>query len=292
MTEYIVSCSGCGRRYKGVPSPKKFKCSSCASAFTFPNGPRGPLTGKVMCACCWTEYDALPHPFPCPGCQQKVYPQYSGRAIAWAAGSSLTPSVVDAPADPVQKDRCDLVDRIKELEGKLAKAQTRVDELQTERDRSMAQINQTQSEIVQVRTEFQQYRNIAAQALEPLGDEFAKRARKILDKLDQSSQQAQTMKEEFVMRMEKLEADVSQARAQFRTLATDLNSQISSVIGTPPAPFDDMPAAKPAYDLPKGELTMTQAMTDLLTANGYGKPTAVTPQRRSVTPKASPEAKK
>lgn len=291
MTEYIVSCSGCGRRYKGVPSPKKFKCSSCASAFTFPNGPRGPGTNKVLCANCWTEHDALPHPFPCPGCQQKVYPQYSGRAIAWAAGSSLTPSVADAPADPVQKDRCDLVDRIKELEGKLTKAQSRVDELQAERDRALSQINHTQSEIVQVRTEFQQYRNIAAQALEPMGDEFAKRARKILERLDQSSQQAQTMREEFVVRMEKLEADVSQARAQFRTLATDLNAQISSVIGTPAAQIEEMPPAKPAYDLPKGELTMTQAMTDLLTANGYGKPTALTPQRRSMTPKKSQEPK-
>lgn len=283
MTEYIVSCSGCGRRYKGIPSPKKFKCSSCQSAFTFPNGPRGPATGKVLCACCWTEYDALPHPFPCPGCQQKVYPQYSGRAIAWAAGSSLTPSVADAPADPVQKDRCDLVDRIKDLDAKLLKAQTRIDELLVERDRAIAQNNQIQSELVQLRTEFQQYRTIAAQALEPLSEDFAKRARKLMERMEQTSLQARTLREEFVVRMEKVESDLSQSRQSFRTLATELNTQIASVIGTPPAPMEDIdiPAAKPAFDLPKGELTMTQAMNDLLTANGYAKATAVTPQHKN-----------
>jgi archaellum component FlaC len=275
MTEYIISCSGCGRRYKGAHSNKKFKCSSCNNVFTFPDGPRAAGIGNVVCAHCWNECPGHAHPFPCPSCNQTISPQHSARSVAWAAGSSLTPSVPDLPLDALARPEAN--EKLKDLEAKLARIQSRVDELQGERDRAIAQINQKQMEVVQLRTEFQQYRSIAVQALEPLCDEFSQRSKKMLDRLDLMAAQAQALREEFVVRIEKLETDIDQSRKLLQALASDINTRMASVIGQPApvvakrAGAAPPPAPAPRPVLPPGELTMTQAMNDILAANGYAK---------------------
>lgn len=283
MTEYIISCSGCGRRYKGAHSTKKFKCSSCNNVFTFPDGPRAASLGNVICAHCWTECPGHAHTFPCPTCNQTISPQHSARSVAWAAGSSLTPSVPEIPTEPLP--RSDVAEKLKEMELKLAKIQSRVDELQGERDRAIAQINQKQMEVVQVRTEFQQFRSIAVQALEPVCDEFALRSKKVLDRLDSIAAHAQTLREEFVVRIEKLENDIGQSRQQVQSLIADTTARLTSVIGAPSTtskPVEEKAPVAPTTSgtanlntkapvLPAGELTMTQAMNDLLAANGYAK---------------------
>jgi small-conductance mechanosensitive channel len=207
--------------------------------------------------------------------------------VAWAAGSSLTPSVPDLPLEAIV--RPDTSEKLKDLEAKLVKIQARVDELQGERDRAIAQINQKQMEIVQVRTEFQQFRGIAVQALEPICDEFSQRSKKMLERLDLMAAQAQALREEFVVRIEKLETDIDQSRQFLQALASDMNTRLSSVIGSPtPAAMpnskranDPQPPASPSRPvLPPGELTMTQAMNDLLTANGYAKVIKLTPNKK------------
>jgi DNA-directed RNA polymerase subunit RPC12/RpoP len=280
MIEFIVSCSGCGKRYKGTSSSKAFRCSGCNQAFTFPSAARTPSSGYVFCSNCWTENETQSAPFPCAQCQQTLNPQCVGRAVAWAAGSSLTPSVLDGADDPVERDRGDLLTRIKDLESKLKKTESRTQDLQVERDRAIAQINQKQMEVVQLRTEFQQYRNIAVQALEPIGEEFAKRMRKLLDRLDQAGKDAQTLREEFVVRIEKLESDINSAREQARNTTNEVNTRLSSVLGTPCAKIEEPPPARPVVELPKGDLTMTQAMNDILAANGFARSTPLTPIKR------------
>jgi predicted RNA-binding Zn-ribbon protein involved in translation (DUF1610 family) len=297
MTEYIISCSGCGRRYKGTHSTKKFKCSSCNNVFTFPDGPRAASLGNVVCAHCWTECPGHAHAFPCPTCNQTISPQHSARSVAWAAGSALTPSVQTVPEIPAETIRADVTDKLKEMEAKLAKIQSRVDELQGERDRAIAQINHKQIEVVQLRTEFNQFRTIAVQALEPVCEEFAQRSKKVLDRLDSIASQAQTLREEFVVRIEKLETDIGETRKQMQSLTADMAARLNSVIGGPPTttskPIEEkLPttsgtantsgaaANRAAPVLPPGELTMTQAMNDLLAANGYAKVNKATASKK------------
>src|SRR3569832_2028756 len=114
MSETIISCAGCGKRFKGVSGAKKFKCSGCQNIFTFPEGPREPGYGKSLCSDCWCETDWREDLANCGSCNQKISPDFGGKAQIWAAGSSLAPMVTqDAP--PTNGSQRDLEACIAEL---------------------------------------------------------------------------------------------------------------------------------------------------------------------------------
>ena len=88
MSDLIVSCAGCGKRYKGSSSAKKFKCGDCNNVFTYPDSVRIPAPNKTFCTQCWTELDITPDLSECPSCAQRVSPNVIGRATVSLPGSS------------------------------------------------------------------------------------------------------------------------------------------------------------------------------------------------------------
>src|SRR5437667_204832 len=42
--QLIVTCAGCGAKYRGESSPKKFRCAACSNLFTFPEKAMTPPT--------------------------------------------------------------------------------------------------------------------------------------------------------------------------------------------------------------------------------------------------------
>jgi len=95
MNEVIVTCAGCGKRYKGVPGPKKFKCASCANVFTYPDGARAPSAGHVLCSNCWTESELSDALESCASCNQRISPKFGGKATPPASASSMNQAVGD-----------------------------------------------------------------------------------------------------------------------------------------------------------------------------------------------------
>jgi hypothetical protein len=89
MSEMIVSCAGCGKRYRGTPGSKKFKCTHCQNLLTFPETPRSAtVEGTVLCSFCWSD---VPHDnslMTCPTCSQKVWPRFGGRCTPFGEASS------------------------------------------------------------------------------------------------------------------------------------------------------------------------------------------------------------
>lgn len=80
VSDLFVTCAGCGKRYRGSPSSKKYKCNACENLFTFPEQPCKPDPGKVLCSHCWMQVDLSETLTSCPGCGQKISPAHGGRA--------------------------------------------------------------------------------------------------------------------------------------------------------------------------------------------------------------------
>src|SRR6185295_17583794 len=78
MSTMIVSCAGCGKRYKGA-SGQKSQCKACRNRITFPNATRMPAAGKILCSNCWNAFD-LNGSGACKNCSQKISAQFGGRA--------------------------------------------------------------------------------------------------------------------------------------------------------------------------------------------------------------------
>ena len=96
MSELIVTCAGCGKRYKGSSSPKKFKCADCQNLFTFPETPQLPGPQMTCCSHCWTEIPVHDDLRDCPNCAQKVNPKCVGRASSPASVSQGSRAVGDS----------------------------------------------------------------------------------------------------------------------------------------------------------------------------------------------------
>ena len=88
MAGLVVTCAGCGKRYKGSQNFKKFKCAACGNLFSFPDSPRAPAADTTLCSCCWTSYPLSPTVRSCTVCSQSISPQFSGRASEETAGIS------------------------------------------------------------------------------------------------------------------------------------------------------------------------------------------------------------
>lgn len=104
MSEMIVSCAGCGKRYRGTPGAKKFKCTHCQNLLTFPDSPRAaPSEGIVLCSFCWGE---VPHDnslMTCPACSQKVWPRFGGRCAPFGEASSSSQRMANVIDDEAAK---------------------------------------------------------------------------------------------------------------------------------------------------------------------------------------------
>jgi len=80
MSEVVISCAGCGKRYKGVSGAKKYKCNQCSNLFSFPDSTRTPCEGTLLCSCCWTGVAVTEALSDCLVCEQKISFEHGGRA--------------------------------------------------------------------------------------------------------------------------------------------------------------------------------------------------------------------
>ena len=78
--QLIVTCAGCGAKYRGESSPKKFRCAACSNLFTFPEKPMAASTGTILCSNCWTETVPTEKLKACGFCSQRVSPRYGGQS--------------------------------------------------------------------------------------------------------------------------------------------------------------------------------------------------------------------
>src|SRR4051812_44190068 len=86
MSTMIVSCAGCGKRYKGA-SGQKSQCKACRNRITFPNAARLPAAGKILCSNCWNAFD-LNGSGACKNCSKKISAQFGGGAAIDGAAAS------------------------------------------------------------------------------------------------------------------------------------------------------------------------------------------------------------
>jgi hypothetical protein len=117
MNTIIVTCAGCGKRFKGSPGPKKFKCSDCSNLFMFPDAPCTPSEGHTYCTLCWTELGQDAGLEDCPNCRQKIKTGIAGKAVLAGSGSILPQ--INAP---VTSTRLPAVDKPPDLHQQLIAA--------------------------------------------------------------------------------------------------------------------------------------------------------------------------
>ncbi|HEY3322576.1 MAG TPA: HAMP domain-containing sensor histidine kinase [Planctomycetota bacterium] len=96
MIEVIVSCAGCGRRYKGIPW-QALRCAGCGNVLTFPVGTREAPDGQVLCSNCWSRLEQRTDLTQCPSCGQRVSPCHGGHAAPWIFGSCLALAIDELP---------------------------------------------------------------------------------------------------------------------------------------------------------------------------------------------------
>src|SRR5476649_1557392 len=89
MSPILVTCAGCGKKYKGSPGNKKFKCG-CGNRFTYPDMAKAPSLGHVLCSNCWTEVPSSDDLKACPACSQKLSSRFTGRAVLEGADAAST----------------------------------------------------------------------------------------------------------------------------------------------------------------------------------------------------------
>ena len=95
--QLIVTCAGCGAKYRGESGPKKFRCAACSNLFTFPDQPKAASTGTILCSNCWTETVPTEKLKTCGFCSQRVSPRYGGLAAEDKQVKVKQPSVRNDP---------------------------------------------------------------------------------------------------------------------------------------------------------------------------------------------------
>ena len=117
MSDLVVTCAGCGKRYKGSTRGKKFKCSECLNLFTFPDAPHAPSPGFTCCTNCWTEILIDENLKDCPTCTQKLS-QRIGKASSLASMSQAHQSVSENDLQnqlvALMKERDELIEQRKQ----------------------------------------------------------------------------------------------------------------------------------------------------------------------------------
>ncbi len=95
--QLIVTCAGCGAKYRGESGPKKFRCAACSNLFTFPEQPKAATAGTILCSNCWTETVPTEKLKTCGFCSQRVSPRYGGVAAEDKQVKVKQPSVRNDP---------------------------------------------------------------------------------------------------------------------------------------------------------------------------------------------------
>lgn len=270
MSETIISCAGCGKRFKGVAGAKKFKCSGCQNIFTFPEGPREPGYGKTLCSNCWCETDWCEDVSHCATCNQKISPDFGGKAQIWAAGSSLAPMVTqDVPQSSSQRD---LEARVAELTAQLAAAQATQTQLQSELaglregadarledmrqglEAAQQEAHDRNAQMIQARTELDQYRTMAVAALEPLSLEYTRRMREMITETDKLRHSLKELREDFTHRVERVEHSSNELREKLSSACREINERLSQVLGVEPDRGEVLANPGDLHDGPVAEL--------------------------------------
>lgn len=252
MSETIISCAGCGKRFKGIPGVKKFKCSGCHNIFTFPEGPREPGYGKSLCSNCWCEVDWREDLSACPACTQKIAPAHGGKAALWAAGSSLAPMVMHDDQAKVPGAQRELDVRIAELTAQLSAAQTaqtqlqnsllsmradndaRIEEMRQTLEIAQQESNDRNAMMLQARTELDQYRMMAVAALEPLSLEYTRRMREMIGETDKLRLSLKELRDDFTRRIDRVDQSSAELREKLSTACREINERLSAVLGVEP----------------------------------------------------------
>jgi ribosomal protein S27E len=101
----VVTCAGCGNKYRGEPNAPPVKCVSCGNTVTFPDGPRVPPSPQVLlCSNCWGEARAHDKLIRCDTCSQKIARLYGGSAAVHRTTTvqlHSKPQETARPASPV-----------------------------------------------------------------------------------------------------------------------------------------------------------------------------------------------
>jgi len=231
MNETIVTCAGCGKRYKGLPSSKKMKCKSCSNLLTFPEVPRIPAPGKIWCSNCWTELNSAAGLCICPVCTQKV--QFGGRAAMWAAGSSLTPSIAHSEQEIAIRLQHQHDSKLDELRNQLTREQAIRAEVTKQRDEADKLNERNLADLKRAQTELEQYRSMAVAALEPLGIDFTRRMREMMSDLDRMRAQTRQLRDETTQKFDQLDRGEAELRTRLSACCREISERLSEVLGTP-----------------------------------------------------------
>jgi hypothetical protein len=251
MADIIVSCAGCGKRYKGTPGARKFKCSVCLSLLTFPETPRTAPDLKLLCSCCWQLNDLKEDITNCVHCGQKVIARFGGKAAvpATSSGQALAPvpeeksaadtsdlaakvSMLETELAGLQKAKREADAKISELLGMLMNAQTSQATMRMERDRAVADAAQLQIDADQARAEMEHFRASAVAALEPLSSEYNKAMKEMMRQATQMLEHARQTQEEANQRMDELAGIGSSLSENINSLRKQFRERISMVLGS------------------------------------------------------------
>lgn len=231
MSELIVNCAGCGKRYRGVPG-KSYKCSACANLFTIPPAAKMAAVGKVLCSQCWNEFEQADSLNECPECGENISIAHGGgkAAIAPAKASGLSTSV---KVDEHEKAILDLKAQLAEAAAKLASANEAANKAASERDQALADAERDRFERIEAEAKLGHFQDAAVAALEPLGVEYTRRMRELIAEAEGLRAQTRQFRDETIRKAEQIERAATELKNKMNTVCCEINEQLSEVLGVP-----------------------------------------------------------
>lgn len=202
MSEIIVSCAGCCRRYKGQPGPKKFRCTNCDNHLTFPREPHEPIEGTVYCSSCWTGISVTDELAQCPICSQKIDVNAGGGRASWPSGTSGVRAAVNPNEDT---RRSSGVHEAVSASGSQPSISKTLEEKLTEYQTRLALWQESQAAVIKERDELAQHRRELEQKVVELSarlDGVTAARDQMMKERDQSSSARQPLE----LRIAELEA--------------------------------------------------------------------------------------
>ncbi|HEY3322574.1 MAG TPA: hypothetical protein VGP72_19090 [Planctomycetota bacterium] len=262
MSETIVVCAGCGKRYKGTPGERKFRCTTCNNLLTFPPSARSANPNRLLCSNCWSDLERTADLSACPYCQQRVSLDFGGQALAGNHGQA---DAGDEHAQ-IQAARRQLEAKNLELQAQLAESQahrTRSEEqfasrlreaeeksakMLSELGSARAELDQANAQTQAAQAQLEQFRAAAVVALEPLVQEFATRMSITLADVATLQSKIQDTRQELCTRLDSLDRVCSQLEQRLCALDGELGQHLNAVLGcdVPTEQSCAQPAAPPA----------------------------------------------
>jgi hypothetical protein len=259
----LVTCAGCGKKYKGEPAGKKFKCNQCSNLFTFPDSPRSASAGKVLCSNCWIERDAPPVSAPCNICRQLVDPKFGGAATYSASPPAAvsesvapTPSVQENPPPPEKRPEPEpplsepTAPANDAAQQQIAAELTvKIEALQQELLAVQALKDDAEKRAADSEAELKQFREAAVAALEPLGVEYKNRMKGLIRAATELMERTYQMRDEFSRQIDEVAVSIDALKSEMAATKGEIGQRLSSVLGVP-ASDTDMQAAVQSEEAP------------------------------------------